>query len=766
MPVIRAVWEQVSPVVAEQVASLERAAQAVAEDRLTPELQHEAAMAAHKLTGSLGSFGLRMGSRLARRIEQALAPGKPLGEVQGRRLMRLAEELRRETEIPLFASSSTPKPKERATPYASLTSLLADALLLMEVGGHVTFVNQEACNLIGLTGPELIGHHFSSCFTDPKYANLLLRTALNKGRLTDCELTAKTKSGALIPVSFNFTVVTEAGKTTICALGRNVLQQKLVEQELREQQAYTRGLIEACMDALVATDPLGVITDVNRRMCELTGRSRYELIGSPIKALFTEPRRMEECTRIALTNGEVTDYELTLRSKTGVERIVSFHATVFTGADGALRGIVGSARDISVHKWLQQEQRLLAEQLRRKNEELEEQNRRVQEANRLKSEFLANMSHELRTPLNSIIGFTELIHDTKAGPVSAAQKEFLGDILTSSRHLLHLIDGVLDLSKVEAGKLEIEQERVHLVHLVEGVTSQLGPLASQKQIRVDTHVDPEVCYVTTDSGKLKQVLYNYLSNALKFTPPGGAVSIQVSTGEEHTFQIAVSDTGIGIRPEDLPRLFVEFQQLDAGTGKRYPGTGLGLALTKRIMEAQGGRVSVSSTPGQGSTFYAILPRGEANPDDAPSPGALVDRLHILVVDGDSVCRNESARRLTAAGYRVTTVASGNAALGAWRHQQFDGMVLDLLLPDMSGYDIMQALGDRLPPTFITTDQPGLVTNFNAPSPLGFHVLLKPIEQTLVPALHGAGLLGLRPSEGERCAEGDGDHAAEVDPDSG
>jgi len=262
----------------------------------------------------------------------------------------------------------------------------------------------------------------------------------------------------------------------------------------------------------------------------------------------------------------------------------------------------------------------LAERLRRQNAELEEQYKRVLEASRLKSEFLANMSHELRTPLNAIIGFSEMMSDGKLGLVTDDQKEYLGDILASSRHLLQLIDGVLDLAKVESGKMEFHPEPVDVGLLVGEVREMLRRLSLDRRIAVRIEVADGFDGVVTDAGKLKQVVYNFLSNALKFTPEDGRVVVRVGPEAPDELRLEVEDTGIGIRPEDLGRLFVEFQQLDAGTAKRYPGTGLGLALTKRIVEAQGGRVAVESAPGVGSTFVAVLPRrlaGAINDQAAP-----------------------------------------------------------------------------------------------------------------------------------------------------
>lgn len=232
----------------------------------------------------------------------------------------------------------------------------------------------------------------------------------------------------------------------------------------------------------------------------------------------------------------------------------------------------------------------------------------LEQANRHKSEFLTNMSHELRTPLNAIIGFNELVSRGKAGPISDQQKEFLNDSLNSARHLLQLINDVLDLAKVEAGKMDFRPQSVDLEQLIGEVRDVLRGLATSKKLRIECSVDPLVSPVVVDSARVKQVLYNFLSNAIKFTNEGGTITIRVQRETATHFRLDVEDTGIGIAPEDTHKLFIEFQQLDAGHGKRYAGTGLGLALTKRIVEGHQGRVEVASTLGKGSTFSAILPR--------------------------------------------------------------------------------------------------------------------------------------------------------------
>ena len=395
------------------------------------------------------------------------------------------------------------------------------------------------------------------------------------------------------------------------------------------------------------------------------------------------------------------------------------------------------------------ERKVLEEELRAKNRELEEQSRRVQEATRLKSEFLANMSHELRTPLNAIIGFAELMHDGKVGPVSPLHKECLDDILTSSRHLLQLINDVLDLSKVEAGKMEFRPERVDLARLVAEVRDILRGLAAQKRIQLAVDVSPDIGEVVLDAGKLKQVLYNFLSNALKFTPEGGHVALRARAEGALYFRLEVEDDGIGIRDEDRGRLFAEFQQLDASAAKEYAGTGLGLALTRRIVEAQHGRVGVTSVHGKGSTFYAVLPRISDARTEAPAalrrasrPGAPI----LLVIEDDTGERTWLVRTLSAAGYVVEVAATGTQAITLCAERVYDGITLDLLLPDMGGWEVLKAVRagglNQATPIVVVT----VVVEKGAGAGFAIHdYLAKPVRAEDL--LESLGRAGLRPAVG-------------------
>jgi PAS domain S-box-containing protein len=355
-------------------------------------------------------------------------------------------------------------------------------------------------------------------------------------------------------------------------------------------RSFAELLVDESQDALMALSLDGRVCSWSRGARAMFGYTADEAIGASIDELTVPADRRDEarCTLAqAVETGSAT-FQTTRLHKNGTMLDVDVSMRRIDGADGSI--IAVSKKDVSALRRLQA----------------------VEAASRLKSEFLANMSHELRTPLNAIIGFTELMHNGKVGPVSAEHREYLGDILHCSKHLLQLINDVLDLSKVEAGKVEFRPEPVSIATLIEEVRDVVRGLASSKRLHIDTTIDPSVSSVHADPARLKQILLNYLSNAIKFTPDEGHVHIRVLGAGADRFKLEVEDTGVGIPEPQLRKLFVEFQQLDARSARKYQGTGLGLALTKRLTEAQGGRVFVRSTPGVGSTFGGVLPRSLAS----------------------------------------------------------------------------------------------------------------------------------------------------------
>ena len=345
-----------------------------------------------------------------------------------------------------------------------------------------------------------------------------------------------------------------------------------------------------------------------------------------------------------------------------------------------------------------QAQRRQAEASLKQALQLEGENRQHQEANRLKSQFLANMSHELRTPLTAIIGFADLLL-MGAVPQHAPQHQvFLGHIGSSGRHLLRLINDVLDLSKVEAGKFEFFAEPFDLSALVQEVKDILLTQIQRKRLRVAIEIEPSLGSLVLDPARLKQVLYNYLSNAIKFTPAGGLVTVRACASGARHFRLEVEDTGVGIAAPDLPRLFTAYQQLDAGATKQYEGSGLGLALTRRLVMAQHGSVGERSVVGAGSVFHLVLNRihGTDEARSTQTQGRLATAIdhHLLVIHDRRDDPPQLVPRLTAAGFRVDAAATGEQAMQHAQQREYDAISLSLLLPDQCGLQVLQQIRDQ------------------------------------------------------------------------
>ncbi|MET0385672.1 MAG: response regulator [Polyangiales bacterium] len=480
------------------------------------------------------------------------------------------------------------------------------------------------------------------------------------------------------------------GEEYVSARERRIrLQRQDIEQALRSSEMRFTRLFDAGIIGILICDLAGNIKEANHAFLDMVGYSRVDVLTGKVRWADMTPAEWRHLDDIAIeqlkAHGVTRTWEKEYLRKDGTTVPILVGVAMLNDSE-----CIAFVLDISERRRL--------EALRVRSAELEAQNARVQESSRLKNEFLANMSHELRTPLNSIIGFADILYDGEVPPESPRHHELLGDILRSGRHLLQLINDVLDLAKVEAGKLDFRPEHVDLNGLFAEVASVLRSIASGKQIEIQVFVDPGVSEVVLDPSRLKQVLYNYVSNALKFTEPGGKVMMRARPEGAKLFRLEVEDTGIGIEPRDIPRLFVEFQQLDAGTAKKHAGTGLGLALTKRIIEAQSGSVGVTSTPGRGSVFFATLPL-DTGPiasieghDDMDLTSAAVDGgVNVLVVEDDPRDRRLLTRILTDAGYGVDAATTGMQAVASCASRTYDAITLDLLLPDVTGLDVLHSI---------------------------------------------------------------------------
>src|SRR6202790_3056908 len=420
------------------------------------------------------------------------------------------------------------------------------------------------------------------------------------------ELTYIRKDGSRFPAVVSVTALRDAQDTIIgyLLIGTDNTARKQVEEEqkkldqrLRDQQFYTRSLIESNIDALMTTDPSGIITDVNKQMEALTGCTRDELIGAPFKNYFTDPERAEAAIKQVLNEKKVTDYELTASARDGKKTVVSYNATTFYDRDRKLQGVFAAARDVT-------ERKRFEVALQETNVELESAKSAAEKANLAKSDFLSSMSHELRSPLNAILGFAQLLESTSPLPTDS-QKENIGQILKAGWHLLNLINEILDLAVVESGKMALSPEPVSLAEVISECQAMMEPQAKQRDICMTFPQLAIPYYVNADRTRLKQVLINLLSNAIKYNRVQGTVEVKRTATRPERIRISGKDTGAGLPPAKLTQLFQPFNRL--GQEKRVEeGTGIGLVMSKRVVELMEGAIGVESAVGVGSVFWIEL----------------------------------------------------------------------------------------------------------------------------------------------------------------
>ncbi len=582
--------------------------------------------------------------------------------------------------------------QKKASYARNLIEASLDPLVTINSDGKITDVNEASVKVTGITREHLTGTDFSNYFTDSTEARKGYQQVFEKGFVADYPLTIKNINGVLTDVMYNASVYKDNNGHVlgVFAAARDITHQKHTSQ-------YVRSLIEASLDPLVAISPEGKIMDMNEALTTITGKTREFLIGTNFKDYFTDSQKADEIYQEVFAKGYVVDYPLTIKDHKNTD--VLFNGSVYKNEQGRVLGAVVVARDITERKRIETElveakvfaelATMIAEEAKNKAEAATQI---AEEAVRSKQQFLSNMSHEIRTPMNAIIGFTKVILKTELSP---KQKEYLSAIKMSGDALIVLINDILDLAKVDSGKMTFEQTPFKMEHSISAMLHLFDVKIQEKNLKLIREYDRKIPKVLLgDAVRLHQIILNLVSNAVKFTSTGTiAVSVRLlkEDADTATVEFEVSDTGIGIATEHIDRIFENFQQASSGTSRLFGGTGLGLAIAKNLVEQQGGSIRVSSKMEEGSTFSFILSFPKSNADTNVESAyeelnTEPKNIKVLVVEDMDLNQLLMKTLLDDFGFERDIAANGKIAIEKLQAKSYDVILMDLQMPEMNGFE--------------------------------------------------------------------------------
>ena len=631
------------------------------------------------------------------------------------------------TVLGVFAAARDITERKRAEAALHEASALQNAIfnsanfssIATDASGVIQIFNVGAERMLGFTAVEVMNRITPADISDPH--EIVLRaqalsaefgTAIapgfealvfkaSRGIEDIYELTYIRKDGSRFPAVVSVTALRDAERVIIgyLLIGTDNTARKQVEaaqqrldQQLRDQQFYTRSLIESIVDALITTDPAGTISDVNQQTEALTGRTRDELIGTPFKDYFTEPVRAQDCIDRVLSEKKVINYELTAFAAGDRETVVSCNATPFYDRDLTLKGVIAAARDVTERKRMD-----LA--LRETAVELQSSKVVAEKANLAKSDFLSSMSHELRSPLNAILGFAQLM-DSGSPPPNPGQKDSIDQILQAGWYLLELINEVLDLSLIESGKLSLSLESIALAEVLGDCQAMIEPQARKSGIQVSFIQPDSPLFVRADRTRLKQIFVNLLSNAIKYNRVGGSVEVTWRMAANDRTRISFQDTGDGLSFGKLAQLFQPFNRLGQEGGAEE-GTGIGLVVSRQLVELMAGSIGVESTVGVGSVFWIELSSVDAveSVDSARPPAA----AHATTPSGAPtrtvLCVEDNPANLMLVAklvsrrpdIRLLTAKDARRGIEMAHASQPEVILMDINLPGISGVTALRIL---------------------------------------------------------------------------
>ena len=588
----------------------------------------------------------------------------------------------------------------------------SEAIIVTNAQGEIIVFNAKAEDLFGYNRSEVFGRkieylmspRYHSIHTHHRADYLTHPSKRSMGKSQD--LYAKRQDGTEFPIEVGLSTIQTKNGTFVIAFLTDIterqqaeheikrLNQKL-ESQIRETETRYAQIVELAEEGIWVTDAQGNTTYINQAMARMLGYTEVEILGHAIADFLTPgDNRFTSAASIPLHQNQVHRQEVELRTKTGNNIWAYMSTSPVLDDQGNLLWSCALVYDITERKQAEK-------QLRESNERISLANAELARATRLKDEFLASMSHELRTPLNAILGLAEALQEEVYGSLTPKQRKSLATIEQSGKHLLDLINDILDLSKIESGKMSLSVSLVSVNSLCESSLTFIKQQAQQKNIRLDYHIAPGLSEIEVDERRIRQVLVNLLSNAVKFTPDGGKVSLQVTTDPDgEQLQLSVTDTGIGIAPENLDKLFKPFVQLDSSLSRRYAGTGLGLALVRRIVELQGGSIALESEVGKGSCFTVNLPWKHPSriEERLKQPKLMVGELppihKALVVEDSDASANHIARYLGELGITVLIHPQGEGTIDAVQTFNPDVIILDILLPHISGWEVLVQLKEN------------------------------------------------------------------------
>lgn len=486
----------------------------------------------------------------------------------------------------LQAEKALSKSEEK---YCILVENIHDGVFLIQ-DEKIQFANEAFARMAGYPVEEITGMDYREFVVHEDLeviANLHQRRLAGKKVTDDYEIRALRKDGTRLTVNLNVGQITYHNKIATIGVVKDITKAKQADKMLRESEARNQALLYAIPDFIFRVDKKGTFLDFKASKEEVPWVPPSEFLGKTVYEVLPElaPQIMYYVKQALETKEtQIFEYQLESDSSNGYYEA----RFVVNGGDE----IIVIVRNITECK--------LSEDLLLENE-------RLAAASKAKSEFLAIMSHELRTPLNSIMGFASLLKDEKPGDLNEEQELFVGNILTSSKHLLSIINDTLDISKIEAGKVELVIENIPLPGVLQEVHGLIKEDAKRNNVIYMEKIDPQLKFLEADRQRLKQIFFNLFSNAIKFNKPEGGTVTLTAAKEGNMARFSVSDTGIGIMGADIPKLFNQFQQANPGTSRKYGGTGLGLAITKQLVELHGGTITVESEYGKGSIFTFSLP---------------------------------------------------------------------------------------------------------------------------------------------------------------